>query len=216
MDIPLVFQEIAVVIAVEKQDTKGLSHEFLVQCGVVDSSWQLAAKPVVAENISLLRYSNNCAIACNNKQIQLVQPFSGNPKEVFLPKMAIRYSEILNNLVYRAVGLNFKSFADLKDIDQSSNDFILGFLHPQKINTRPQKASFNLSYAFERNNINLSIMDATNKENKDSKGVTFVGNCETRFNSLDQGNITERIRESLDLWELDFAKYSTIVTDFLK
>lgn len=217
MDIPLVFKEMAVVLAVEKQDAKMMSHEFLVQCGIVDSSWKLATKPVTSENGSLIRYANNFAIASNSKQIQIVQPFSGDPTEVQVPKMAIRYSEILNTLTYRAVGLNFRSFADLSGISQSPNEFILGFLHPQKINTRPQKASFNLSYSFERNNLNLSIVDAAlNNEKKGRPGITFVGNCETRFNTADQSNVSDRISASLNLWELDFAKYTTIVTDFLK
>ena len=218
MDIPLLFKEMAVVIAVEKQDVKVLSPEFLAQCGIVDKSWKLATKPVMSEAGSLIRYQNNFAIACNPKQVQIVQPFTGNPSEAKVTQMAIRYSEILNNLVYRAVGVNFRGFADLSNCEENPNEYILKFLHPDKINTRPQKASLNLSYTFERNNLNLSIMDAAlNNPEKDGKpGIIFVGNCETRFDQLDQAQITDKIQSSLGLWELDFARYTTIVTDFLK
>ena len=93
----------------------------------------------------------------------------------------------------------------------------LAFLHPDKINTAPQKASLNLSYTFERNTLNLSVMNAAlnNPEKTSKPGITFVGNCETRFDQLDQSQIANLIQNSLSLWELDFARYTTIVTDFL-
>lgn len=218
MDIPLVFKEMAVVIAVEKQDVKVLSPEFLAQCGIVEKNWELATQPLVTDTGALLRYKNNFAIASNPKQVQMVQPFSGNPSEAKVPQMAIRYSEILNNLIYRAVGINFRGFADLSSREETPNEYILKFLHPDKINTTPQKASLNLSYIFERNTLNLSIMDVAlnNPEKTGTPGITFVGNCETRFDQLDQSQISSLINNALGLWELDFAKYSTIVTDFLK
>ena len=170
------------------------------------------------KELDLIRYKNNFAIASNPKQVQIVQPFSGQPQEAKVPKMAMRYCEILNNLVYRAVGVNFRGFADLSNISETANDYILRFLHPEKINTKPQKASLNLSYSFERNNLNLSIMDAAlnNPDGAKNPGILFVGNCETRFADTDQAEITDKIETALSLWEIDFAKYTTIVTDFLK
>jgi hypothetical protein len=218
MDTPLVFIEMAVVIAVEKQETKLLSPEFLAQCNIVDNDWVLAAKPTISESASLIRYQNNIAIALTPKQIQMVQPFSGQPGEVKVTKMAMRYCEILSNLKYRAIGINFRGFADLNNRPENPNDYILSFLHPEKINTRPQKASLNLSYIFERNTLNLSIMDAalSNPDGNGDPGIMFVGNCETRFDEEDQTQLKEKINGALSVWEIDFARYTTIVTDFIR
>lgn len=218
MDTPLVFKEMAVVIAVEKQDTKVLSPEFLAQCSIVDKDWELAAKPTVSESGSLIRYKNNFAIASTPKQIQMVQPFSGNPSEVKVAQMAMRYCDILSNLKYRAVGINFRGFADLTHQPENPNEYILKFLHPDKINTTPQKASLNLSYVFGRNTLNLSVMDASlnNPDGKNNPGIMFVGNCETRFEDADQAQIKDKISAALTVWEIDFARYTTIVTDFIK
>lgn len=216
---PLVFNEMAVVIAIEKQDAKMLTPEFLAQCGIVPRAWELAAKPVVTDVGTIIRYANKFAIASNPKQVQIVQPYSGNPGEVKVIEMAKRYSQILNTLAYRAIGINFKAFVDLTNISDQPNDYILKFLDSERINTRPSKASFNLSYVFARNTLNLSIMDASvsiGTEDKAKKGVMFVGNCETRFEQTDQSQIQEKIADSLNSWEVDFGKYSTIVTDFLR
>ena len=218
MDMPLIFKEMAVVVAVEKQDAKVISPDFLVQCGIVPKEWNLATKPVMGESGTLIRYENNFAIASNPKQIQFVQPFSGQPGEVAVPKMAKRYCEILNTLIYRAVGINFKAFADLEGFTEAPNEYILKFLNPDKINTKPAKASLNLSYVFSRNTLNLSIMDAslTSPSGTSQAGVIFTGNCETRYEDPDQEDINEKIAGALNAWEVDFAKYTTIVTDFLK
>lgn len=218
MDIPLIFKEMAVVIAVDKQDSKVLTPEFLAQCGIVPRDWVLASPPVQHEGGSLIRYTNHYAIASNPKQVQLVQPFAGEPREVMVTKMAQRYCDILSNLIYRAIGINFKAFADLQDYLETPNDFILEFLHPDKINTKPSKVSLNLSYFFERNTLNLSVVDAAlnNPDGTTQPGIVFTGNCETRFEAQDSEYVQNKINTALNVWEIDFARYTTIVTDFLK
>ncbi|MEM9136620.1 MAG: hypothetical protein AAGB01_04645 [Cyanobacteria bacterium P01_F01_bin.42] len=216
---PLSFNEMAVVIAIEKQDAKMLSPEFLAQCGIVPREWELATKPVVTDVGTIIRYKNNFAIASNPKQVQIVQPFSGQPGEVKIVQMAKRYCQILNTLIYKAVGINFKAFVDLGNIADQPNEYILKFLDPERINTKPVKASLSLSYVFARNTLNLSIMDASLNSSGDGKaheGIMFVGNCETRFEITDQSQVQAKIDDALNSWEIDFARYSTIVTDFLR
>lgn len=219
MEKTLIFKELAVVLAVEDQDARVISPEFLSQTGIVNKDWEMAAKPILSEQGALIRYKNGYAIATTPKQFQLVQPFDGKPMGVHVPNMALRYCEILNSLTYRAVGINFRSLLQITDESQSTNQYILNLINSSNLKTQPSKATLNFVYNFNRNNLNLTIQDAFvsgKAENGKTPSVVFTGNCETRLQPDSDEALLDQLRYALNAWETDFAKYTTIVTDFLR
>lgn len=88
METTLFSKELAAVIAVENQDTRVISPEFLAQTGIVNKDWEVATKPIISEQGALIRYQNGYATATSPKQFQLVQlqPFDGKPTDVNIPR----------------------------------------------------------------------------------------------------------------------------------
>jgi hypothetical protein len=217
MNNTLVFQDLAVVIAAQHQDPKVLSPEFLSYSGIVPADWQVVDASPPNERGSLIRYQNGVAVAANPQQVQIVQPFQGNPSEAQVPKMALRYVEILNNLTFRAVGINFRSTLDLGENSAVARDYVLKLLNFSNFSTPPTRAVLNLTYKFERNVLNLSIQDAMNRgEQGETAIILFTGNCETLCTAESSEERLTQIQQSLRTWETDLAKYTTIVTDFLR
>ncbi|MCM1984186.1 hypothetical protein [Lyngbya confervoides] len=218
MDRDLVFKELAIVLAVESQESRAITPDFLAQSGISRKGWELATKPLLSDRGALIRYKNGFAIASSPKQFQIVQPFDGTPVNVLAPKMALRYCEILSGVDYRAVGVNFRSFLSFSGQEEAARQYILGLLNSNRLSTKPYQASLNLSYAFERNTLNLTIQDAvvTEPDGTAVPGIVFTGNCETRFQPESGQPPIDLLHQALNAWETDFAKYTTLVTEIIR
>lgn len=211
-------QELALVIAVQQQDPSLLTPEFLSLSGIIPQDWELARQPVRAQQVAQVSYQNGISILAYPDRTVFVETLSGKTEEhLELPNIAQRYSEVLRNMDFRAVGVNFRGHVLFPDPEKSAHQFLCStLLSPgpwQTIGTAPMKAGLNLVYALERNTLNLSVQEAALQlpEQERVSVILFTANFETPLKADAASDRLSMLQSALGHWSNDLQTYRQTV-----
>jgi hypothetical protein len=215
-------QELSLVIAVERQDPSLLTPDFLRYSGIIPQDWELARQPVRAQQAAQVSYQNGVSIIAYPDRTVFVEPLSDKAEDsVELPHLAQRYSEVLRNLNFQAVGVNFRGHVLFPGTEDSAHQYLCNtLLSPgswQSIGTAPMRAGLNLIYTFERNTMNLSIQEAMMQlpEQERVPVVIFTANLETQLQSLSETDHLAGLHQALSSWQVDLGNYRLVVDKLL-
>ena len=122
-------QELSLVIAVERQDPSLLTPDFLRYSGIIPQDWELSRQPVRSQQAAQVSYQNGVSILAYPDRTIFVEPISDKAEaNVETPQIAQRYSEILRNLNFQAVGTNFRGHVLFPGTEDSANQYLCNTL----------------------------------------------------------------------------------------
>jgi hypothetical protein len=215
-------QELSLVIAVERQDPSLLTPDFLRYSGIIPQDWELSRQPVRAQQAAQVSYQNGVSILAYPDRTVFVEPLSDKTEEsVELPHLAQRYSQVLRNLKFQAVGVNFRGHVLFPGTEDSAHQYLCStLLSPgpwQSIGTAPMRAGLNLVYTFERNRLNLSVQEAMMQppEQERVPVVLFTANFETQLQTVAEADHLTGLQQALTSWQTDLANYRQVVDKLL-
>jgi hypothetical protein len=215
-------QELSLVIAVERQDPSLLTPDFLRYSGIIPQDWELSGQPVRAQQAARVSFQNGISILAYPDRTIFVESFGDKAAESLeIPQLAQRYSEVLRNLKYQAVGVNFRGHVLFPGTEDSAHQYLCNtLLSPgswQNIGTAPMRAGLNLIYTFERNTMNLSVQEAMMQlpEQERVPVVIFTANFETPLQSRLETDPLSELHQSLSSWQADLGNYHQVVDKLL-
>lgn len=123
----LTLENATVVVLSDGNNPMILNPDFLERNGIVQSDWN-AAEVIVTPPLSFVRYEKGLTVQMEENKISFVahQP-AGFAWEEVLPKVAIRFLEVLPHVSYKAVGLNFQLHSEVI-IGQPAEDKLIKHL----------------------------------------------------------------------------------------
>jgi hypothetical protein len=223
LSLDLDIKELALVIAVQKQDPSLFTPEFLSYSGIIPQGWELSRQPVRTQQAAQVSYQDGISIVAYPDRTVFVEALSDKSEEsIELPSIARRYSEVLQNMDFRAVGVNFRGHVLFPTPEQSAHHFLCSkLLSPgpwQTIGTAPMKAGLNLAYTLERNTLNLSVQEAMLQlpEQERVSVVLFTANFETPLKGDTASECVGLLQNALGQWRNDLAVYKQTVEQFLQ
>jgi hypothetical protein len=222
MNRSLEVQELALVIAVKQQDPSLLTPDFLRYSGIVPQEWELSRQPVRSQQVAQVSYQNGISVLAYPDRTVLVESLSDKSEEsVEIPTIAQRYSEVLRNMDYQAMGINFRGYASFPGEGEGAHHYICNtLLSPgswQNMGTAPMRAGLNLVYPFERNQLNLSVQEAMLQLSEEERlpVVLFTANFETQLKGATEVERLTQLQQSTEGWRGDLATYRQVVGQFL-
>jgi hypothetical protein len=222
MNRSLEIQELALVIAVKRQDPSLLTPDFLRYSGIIPQAWELSREPVRTQQVAQVSYQNGVSLLAYPDRTVLVESLSDKAHEnVEIPAIAQRYGEVLRNMDYQAVGINFRGYVSFSGEGEGAHDYVCRTLLShgawQQVGTQPMRAGLNLVYTFERNQLNLSVQEAMLQlpEQERLPVVLFTANFETQLQAATEAERLVQVQEALSGWRTDLATYQEVVGQFL-
>ncbi len=216
-------QEMAVAIGVERQDPTLLTPDFLRHSNIVPEDWELARQPVRSSQTAQVRYKNGLTIVCAPNRIGFSETLRDKGlDDLVLPNIAQRYSEVLCNLNFQAVGVSFRGHVLFPGNGQAAHDYICqGLLQPgswQNLGKFPMRAELNLMYPLERNVLKLSIQDAMLQapEQERVPVVVFGADFQTPLKPNTPVTLQTQLSQAIQNWQLDLEYYKQVVAQLLQ
>jgi hypothetical protein len=216
-------QELSLVIAVERQDPSLLTPDFLRYSGIIPQDWELSGQPMREQQAAQVSFQNGISILAYPDRTVFVEFFGEKDAESLeLPYLAQRYSEVLRNLNYKAVSVNFRGHVLFQGAEGSAHQYICStLLSPgswQSIGTAPMRAGLNLIYTFERNTMNLSVQDAMLQMSEQERVpvILFTANFETPLKGDTPSERLSLLQNALEQWRNDLSVYKQTVEQCLQ
>ncbi|MGR3278197.1 hypothetical protein ACSYAD_24180 [Acaryochloris marina NIES-2412] len=218
----LEIQELALVLAVKRQDPTLLNPEFLHYSGIIPEAWELAQQPVRQPQGSQVSFQNGVNIVAHPNQTVFVESLRDKAEdEIQIAGVAQRFSEILRNIEYQAVGVNFRGHVTFTGGAESAHDYLFNtLLAPgpwQQQGTAPVRAGLNLMYTFEDNRLNLGVQEAALQlpEGEQVPILMFTGNFETDLREVAAADRLGQVQQLVGNWPSNLGNYRTVVEQFL-
>jgi hypothetical protein len=168
-------------------------------------------------------YQNGVSILAYPDRTVFVEALSDKPEDsIELPNIAQRYSQVLQNMEFRAVGVNFRGHVLFPSPELSAHSFICSRLLSsgswQTIGTAPMKAGLNLAYTLERNTLNLSVQEAMLQLPQQERVpvILFTANFETPLKGDTGSERLNALQNALGQWRHDLAAYRQTVGQLLQ
>ena len=222
MNHTLEIQELALVLAVKRQDPTLLNPEFLHYSGIIPEAWELAQQPVRNPQGAQVSFQNGINIIAYPNQTTFVESLQDKAtSEIQIASVAQRYTEILRNMDYQAVGVNFRGLITFPGNGEGAHDYLFNtLLAPgpwQQQGTAPVRAGLNLMYTFEDNRLNLGIQEAALQlpEGEQVPILMFTGNFEADLREVDAAERLARVQNLVGNWPSNLETYRTVVQQFL-
>lgn len=141
--------------------------------------------------------------------------------QIQIAGVAQRYSEILRNMEYQAVGVNFRGHITFAGSAEGAHDYLFNtLLAPgpwQQQGTAPVRAGLNLMYTFDENRLNLSVQEAALQlpEGEQVPILMFTGNFESDLREVAAADRLAQVQKLVSNWPNNLANYRTVVEQFL-
>ena len=218
----LEIQELALVLAVKRQDPTLLNPEFLHYSGIIPEAWELAQQPVRNPQGAQVSFQNGVNIVAYPNQTVFVESLRDKADdEIQIAGVAQRFSEILRNMEFQAVGVNFRGHVTFTGGAEGAHDYLFNtLLAPgpwQQQGTAPVRAGLNLMYTFEDNRLNLGVQEAALQlpEGEQVPILMFTGNFEADLREVDAAERLVKVQQLVGNWPSNLENYRTVVQQFL-
>ncbi|ELS03375.1 hypothetical protein Xen7305DRAFT_00030970 [Xenococcus sp. PCC 7305] len=216
----LEIQELAIVVTAKNYDPSLLNPGFLKHSGVVPEDWELSGQPVVNNRGSQIVFSNGVYVGAQPNRLMFVEALNNKEDKSIAeaPGLASRYTEILRNLEYQAVGVNFRGYITCNSLTGEANNYFFDHLIKsgewQNCGSEPVKAGLNLMFTYEDKQLHLSINEATLKlpESEQVPIILFSGNFDRDLSSETAGERLAKLESSINSWQKDLEIYTDVVS----
>jgi len=113
----------SVVVISEGNNPRILNPDFLQRNEIVPDTWK-PVNVIVTPPFASVQFENSLSITVENAKLQFAQTSSSVNWQTELPRIAIKYLEVLPHVAYKAVGLNFAWKADTP-VGQEAEDRLI-------------------------------------------------------------------------------------------
>ncbi len=224
MNKTLEIQELAIVVTAKNYDPSLLNPGFLKHSGVVPEDWQLSGQPVVTNRGSQIVFNNGVYVGAQPNRLMFVEALNNKEDQTNAeaPGLALRYTEILRNLDYQAVGVNFRGYITCNNSTGEGNSYLFdSLIQPgewQNCGTEPVKAGLNLMFTYEDKQLHLSINEAALKlpESEQVPIILFSGNFDRNLAAETAGERLEKLESFINGWQKDLEIYTDVVSKFIE
>ncbi|WP_143288277.1 hypothetical protein [Calothrix rhizosoleniae] len=211
-------QEMAITIAVQKNNPTILAPDFLKYTGIVPSEWELAREPVRNNSVAQVTFQNGISIVSQFNRIIFSEVIATKePQDIEVNTIARRYVEKLSQAQYQGIGINFGGYVLFAQSEQASRDFILNnLLQPgpwSEFGNAPVQAAMKFSYTLEGKQLNLEVNQAAIKfpDKKLVPAVLFSGNFNYSLSKEGENNQVDNIVKAIAGWQTDLDTYKEVV-----
>ena len=219
----LEIQELAIVVTAKNYDPSLLNPGFLKHSGVVPEDWQLSGQPVVTNRGSQIVFSNGVYVGAQANRITFVEALNNKEDQnnAEVPGLAQRYTEILRNLEYQAIGINFRGYITCNNLPEESNNYFFEHLIKpgewQNCGSEPVKAGLNLMFTYDDKKLHLGINEAALKliESEQLPIILFSGNFDHDLTSETAGERLAKLESAIADWNKDLEIYTDVVNKFI-
>jgi hypothetical protein len=223
MNQTLNIQEMAIAIAVEKNDPTILTPDFLKYTGIVSSDWELAREPVRTNSVSQVTFQNGVNIVSQYNRILFSEVIATKAvQDIEVSAIALKYLQKLPQANYQGIGINFGGYVLFPQSPQAASDFIFKtLLQPgpwSEIGNAPVQTAMKFSYTLEGKQLNLEVNEAAIRfpDQKLIPAVIFSSNFNYLTSQNGENVPIEKFVQIINNWQIDLAIYKDIInTKFL-
>ncbi|MDJ0618673.1 MAG: hypothetical protein QNJ63_18340 [Calothrix sp. MO_192.B10] len=216
-------QEMAITIAVQKNDPTILTPDFLKYTGIVPSEWELAREPVRSNSVAQVTFQNGVNIVSQSNRIVFSEVIANKDiQDVEISAIALKYIQKLSQANYQGIGTNFGGYVLFPQSGQAARDFIFKtLLQPgpwSEFGNAPVQAAMKFSYTLEGKQLNLEVNQAAIRfpDQKLVPAVLFSGNFNHVLPKGSENNQIDNIAKAIENWQTDLDTYKDVVnTKFL-
>ncbi len=216
-------QELAIAVAVQRNNPTILTPDFLKYSGIVPSDWELAKQPIVSNAGSQIVFQNRISIAAQVNRVVFSEPIAAkDAKEVSIADIARKYIEKLPEANYQGIGINVAGFVLFNPEGKTARNYIFETLLNsgpwQEVGNAPAQASMRFIYSLDGGPLTLEINEARIQlpDQKMIPAVLFAGSFSHNLPQNIQGNKLTSLFQMIANWQTDLEAYKEIVnTKFL-
>ncbi len=218
MSQPLNLQEMAITIAVQKNDPTILTPDFLKYTGIVPSEWELAREPVRNNSVAQVTFQNGVNVVSQFNRIIFSEFITTKEvQDIEISAIARKYVEKLPQAQYQGIGINFGGYVLFVQSGQAARDFIFKtLLQPgpwSEFGNAPVQAAMKFSYTLEGKQLNLEVNQAAIRfpDKKLIPAVLFSGNFNHPLTKESENNQVDNIVKVIADWQTDLDTYKEVV-----
>ena len=222
MNITLDIQDLAIVILGLNHNPTILNPDFLKHNEIVAADWELKEPPICVEPMAQVNFKNGVKISAQLDRIVFLENITGKSgEEVLVPKIALKYTQILPHVEYSAIGINPRGHIAMAGDQEACRKFIKEtFIASgpwQTFGDSPVKTDIKFTYTFEDVSLNLGIEEKIFKFS-DDKSIPVISLAANIHHALVGNNRKERLMDLhriIEEWEKDLSLYKDLVDRIL-
>jgi hypothetical protein len=214
----LSIQELAIVIAVAKQNPTILTPDFLKSSNIIPSDWEIARPPLLSQFGAQIIFKNGVSIVAQANQIAFAERvINKSLDDLNAANIAHKYTQILSQLEYQGVKTSLRGhFAMGKENTTAAKDYLFQqLLSPQlqQQGYKPVQAGIQLTYRLNDTQLNLEINEAGLIVEKSIEPViVFSGNFNRNIRKK-EANKLAIVGSFIDNWRTDWDSYTNLVNN---
>lgn len=211
-------QELGITIVAKRHNPTILTSDFLKYSGIVPSDWELAKTPILTNNAAQVVFQNGVNIIADVNRIIFTEAIATKePEDVKIPAIAAKYLEILAQVDYQAVGINFRGHVLFDQQQNTAHDYILKTLLNQgdwqEFGQASVQAAIRFLYTLKGAQMSLDINEAGLElpENKVIPIVLFSANFNHAIAPDEPSEKLAAISQVISNWQADLETYKEVV-----
>jgi len=207
-------QVLEIAIVALKFNPSKLTVNYFQSQNIVPSQWQLNSQPINSANKSQINFKNGVKILAIPQEVTFSQNISNNQSNV--PEIASKYVKNNSEINYQKVNIMFKRVVSLPGSTDQARKYIKEHLlvnGPWLEFGNSVGAGINFFYELERCQLNLSINEATIKEQKkiSSPALFFSSNFNYNLSNYCQYEKLLMLGKIINNWQQDLTTFTEIV-----
>lgn len=214
----LELQQLSLSIIAPDFNPTQITPNFLVSSGVIPQDWELASKPIAAQNRVQFKFKNSLSIIAQPGKITFNEALMvGGLEKMEIAKVVRRYVESLPAANYQMLRISPVSVYNLgEETDAVSQLIINALLAPapwHSFGSTPVKAAVNLLYKLENCHLNLKVDEVKlQKKDRTVSGLLFAGDFDYSLVSMDKETKLESLYQAIDKWQQDVSLFQAKIS----
>jgi hypothetical protein len=215
-------QDLGFVLGTAQQDPTFFNLDFLQYTGIVPATWELERQPTRNNAIAQVNFVNGITLIAEPTQTLFLEAANDKTLEdMESPNVALRYSEIMKNMAYRDLVINFRGFISFPDAPEAAHRYFFESLMApgawQQLGSSPVRGGLNLLYTFDQKRLNLTIQEAAVRRFDEASvaALVFSGSCENGIDLTTVPNPLATVQGLIRNWQVDLKLFVDVVAKFV-
>ena len=210
----LELQQLSLNLVAKHYNPARITPDFLIASGIIPQDWELASKPMVAQNKVQFRFKNSLNIVAQPGRItfnEVINPDGLDKMEV--AKVARRYVESLPAANYQLLQISPVSIYNLGEESDAVRQLIIdALLAPSpwhSFGSTPVKAEINLLYQLKHCKLNLKVDEVRLQKGEDTTiaALLFAGDFDYSLVNMNKETKLENLCQVIDNWQQDVSLF---------
>ncbi|MBM4300225.1 MAG: hypothetical protein FJ121_01660 [Deltaproteobacteria bacterium] len=214
----IITEELSIVVVARNHNPTILNPDFLKYNKIVPTDWELAGKPICADPVAQVTFSNGVNIVSQFDKVIFSEVLRDKkPGDVAIPGIAQKYVETLPHVDYRAVGINPKGhvvFTDEAEVQRYIVDNLLAPGPWRQFDEISVKAAIKFIYALKDCQLSLTIEEGKLQVQDSLLPVAlFAANFHHDLAGESKEEKLKNLSKILDEWEKDLNLFREMVNE---